>query len=665
MPILNELFLLPGIKWMQRMRLATKFLAICTCLLVPLGISLFGLVRYSSASIEFAHSEKIGVAYVEPMNRLLRVLSAIRTGASADVAEGNHAMTQIAAMSADPKYDLQLGAAVRTLQDSWLKVSAARDPIAAARMSANLLQLFTAVSDTSNLTLDPDLDTYYTMLIVMDAVPKLADAVAAVTATRSLTEGTPDQHDADVAAAAVATARAATHHDAIVDAVRRAINANPTLADRMDLAQLNLIYARLSEIGAGTATRSITSELITAAVAVSDAASVSLKNLLERRIDAFATRRNTMLAIAIAGVALSFYVIVCFYLSDLRGFEALMFRMDKLAKGDLTVNYPARGSDEIGHLINAFNDSRAQLQQLVVRIGSASDTIGVAGGQIAEANDDLARRESQLSTIVSETSERIQQVSKAVRGNLDSSVSASGVAREAQVIAEKGDRAVAEVVQTMEAINSSSRRISDIIAVIDEIAFQTNLLALNAAVEAARAGEQGKGFAVVAGEVRSLAQRSATAAKEIRTLIGVSLQDVRRGAGLVGGAGKTMRELLTSVQCVSELMQAIASASEEQNIDIDKLRQAVERIDVDTQQNAAMVEQTAAATGVLKEQVDALLDAVSTFSLGSVADPGLGAKPPGFLRPREQPSNKAASGRRTPREARRRWSDGCAPATGD
>ncbi|HMN44970.1 MAG TPA: methyl-accepting chemotaxis protein [Povalibacter sp.] len=340
----------------------------------------------------------------------------------------------------------------------------------------------------------------------------------------------------------------------------------------------------------------------------------------------FQDRRNTLLALIFATLTLAIYLTVSFYVSNRRGFGALLSRMHKLARGDLTGNFAPRGRDEIGALINAFDVSRHELQMLILRIREATRTIDEAGQQIAQANDDHAQRESSRSASVRETADSAQQVAVVVQRNLDNALNANRLAEDAHGTASRGNDVVNKVVTTMTAITGSSRRIGDIIGVIDEIAFQTNLLALNAAVEAARAGEQGRGFAVVASEVRNLAQRSASAADEIKKLITASIEDVERGAALVTSAGTTMSEILGSVTRVSGIMKEIALASRSQTDDIGTLNKAIERIDEDTQQNAARVEQTAAVAASLRDQVSHLLEAVGNFSIGD--DPAAASRPP-------------------------------------
>lgn len=343
----------------------------------------------------------------------------------------------------------------------------------------------------------------------------------------------------------------------------------------------------------------------------------ALNEQLASHIEGLQQRRKALLGITSLGLLLAVYLIVAFYWSNVRGFDALMTRMRRLAQGDLTTTYPARGTDEIAQLLNAFNGSREQLQTLVLRIREVTSEIDTAGQQIASSNDELAQREASQSAAVRTTAERAQQVQGNVQRNLDNALQGERLSSDARGVASRGNQAVGQVVQTMQAITSSSRKIGDIIGVIDEIAFQTNLLALNAAVEAARAGEQGRGFAVVASEVRNLAQRSATAANEIKKLIGASIEDVQKGATLVNGAGDTMKEILASVESVSHIMQEIAMASRTQSDDIAQLHEAIDRIDGDTHQNAARVEETAAVAQSLRSQVESLLDAVGMFTLSS------------------------------------------------
>jgi methyl-accepting chemotaxis protein len=256
------------------------------------------------------------------------------------------------------------------------------------------------------------------------------------------------------------------------------------------------------------------------------------------------------------------------------------------------------------------------LLKTVSEVRSATDSINTASAEIASGNQDLSARTEQAASNLEETAASMEELTSTVRNSADAARQANQLAANASEIAVRGGQVVGEVVTTMEAINHSSKKISDIIGVIDGIAFQTNILALNAAVEAARAGEQGRGFAVVAGEVRNLAQRSAEAAKEIKGLIGTSVDKVEAGSRLVADAGQTMSEIVGSVQRVSDIIGEITAASGEQSDGIGQVNVAVNQLDQMTQQNAALVEQSAAAAESLKEQASQLNRVVQVFRLG-------------------------------------------------
>ncbi|MDH4457170.1 MAG: methyl-accepting chemotaxis protein [Nevskia sp.] len=286
-----------------------------------------------------------------------------------------------------------------------------------------------------------------------------------------------------------------------------------------------------------------------------------------------------------------------------------------LARADLTENISAEYRGTFGQLKLDSNQTVAQLAQIITTIKQATETIHTASREIAAGNQDLSSRTEQQAASLEETASSMEELTSTVRQNADSARQANQLARGAAEIAVKGGQVVSDVVTTMSEINDSSKKIVDIISVIDGIAFQTNILALNAAVEAARAGEQGRGFAVVASEVRSLAQRSASAAKEIKVLIGDSVEKVGNGTKLVQQAGRTMDEVVGSVNQVTEIVSAISAASEEQSSGIEQINQAITQMDEVTQQNAALVEQAAASARALEQQAETLAHTVSVFVL--------------------------------------------------
>ncbi len=289
---------------------------------------------------------------------------------------------------------------------------------------------------------------------------------------------------------------------------------------------------------------------------------------------------------------------------------------DAVSKGDLTCEVVAEGNDELAHLQRSLESMVNGLRKVVTSVRSGVDSVATASDQIASGNSDLSARTEQQASSLEQTAASMEQLSSTVKQNTDSARQANQLAAAASDVAGRGGKAVGQVVETMGEIEASSRKIAEIIGVIDGIAFQTNILALNAAVEAARAGEQGRGFAVVAGEVRNLAQRSAQAAREIKSLIADSVAKVESGSRQVTEAGKTMRDLVDQVKRVTDLLAEIASATMEQNSGISQVNTAVTQLDQMTQQNAALVEESAAAAASLREQAVQLAQSVATFKLG-------------------------------------------------
>ena len=323
----------------------------------------------------------------------------------------------------------------------------------------------------------------------------------------------------------------------------------------------------------------------------------------------------------------------------------------QVAAGDLTAHIVVQSQDETGQLMQALKDMNASLQNLVGQVRSGTDTIATASSQIAAGNQDLSSRTEQQASSLEETASSMEELTSTVKQNADNARQANTMALTSSSIAVEGGKVVGEVVGTMASINASSRKIVDIIAVIDGIAFQTNILALNAAVEAARAGEQGRGFAVVATEVRNLAQRSAAAAKDIKVLIGDSVEKVEAGSKLVDQAGRTMDDIVASITRVTDIMSEITAASNEQSAGIEQVNQAIAQMDQVTQQNAALVEEAAAAAESMQEQAASLSEVVSIFKLDAasvtVRAPRPAAGKPAVAAPVAVPRKLASAARST------------------
>ena len=352
---------------------------------------------------------------------------------------------------------------------------------------------------------------------------------------------------------------------------------------------------------------------------VADFLEIQRKSLNEKAAAIEAADRRSRIGLIVLGTVIILSgVVFAFVLTRgiTRPLNEAVAVAETVASGDLRSRIEIASADETGQLMQALKNMNDSLLDIVSRVRSGTDMIAAASSQIASGNQDLSSRTEEQAGSLEETACSMEELTGTVRRNGDNANQANQLAISASAIALKGGEIVSEVVETMGEIESSAKKMADIVSVIDGIAFQTNILALNAAVEAARAGEQGRGFAVVASEVRSLAQRSAEAAREIKALIENSLSRVAAGAGLVDQAGKTMTEIVAAIQRVTDIMGEIASSTREQVNGIEQVNLAVTQMDTVTQQNAALVEEAAAAAESLQDQAGKLVDVVSVFRTG-------------------------------------------------
>ena len=346
---------------------------------------------------------------------------------------------------------------------------------------------------------------------------------------------------------------------------------------------------------------------------LSEALTGRVAELTSKARNAMISSLTIFAVVALAAVLISFVVTR----NVVGALKRTVFALNDIAEGegDLTRRLEVAGTDEVSQVADAFNRFVEKMQKMLVEIREAADSIGLSASEIAQGNLDLSQRTEEQAASLEQTASSMEQMTSTVKQNANNAREANALSTDAARQADAGGETVAEAVKAMSGITSSSKQIADIIGVIDEIAFQTNLLALNAAVEAARAGEQGRGFAVVASEVRKLAQRSADSAKEIKDLINESVEKVESGAGLVSQSGEMLNEIIGSVKKVSDLIAEIAAASGEQASGIDQVNKAIGQMDEATQQNAALVEEAAAASKSMEEQSQALLGQVGFFKL--------------------------------------------------
>ena len=372
----------------------------------------------------------------------------------------------------------------------------------------------------------------------------------------------------------------------------------------------------------------------------------------------------------VAAILMAMVVVMLWYLyQQIMASLAVATRAaDQMAQGNLAHHIEVGGLAEIARVLTSLSAMRDSLTRVVYTVRQNAESVATASAEIAQGNNDLSARTEQQASALEETAASMEELSSTVRQNADNAQQANQLARSASNVATEGGDVVNRVVETMKGINNSSQRIADIIGVIDSIAFQTNILALNAAVEAARAGEQGRGFAVVAGEVRTLAQRSAEAAKEIKQLISASVEQVGQGTQLVDQAGTTMTEVVSAIRRVTDIMGEISAASTEQSQGVAQVGEAVTQMDHTTQQNAALVEESAAAASNLQGQAEKLVQAVAVFQLDSRAQmhamddapssptpqaPAFtgGSRPSTAARAPSKPAKRAASAPRLPAKA--------------
>ena len=349
----------------------------------------------------------------------------------------------------------------------------------------------------------------------------------------------------------------------------------------------------------------------------------NFSNVQQRQMDAavqesanaYATARAVLWGLGVVALIVAAVLCVLVTRSIVRPLQRVVEGAEALARGDLSVKLDVLRRDEVGAVADSLNRAITQLATIVGGVKHASESISSATQQLAAGNTDLSQRTEEQAASLEETASSMEELTTTVRQNADNAQQATTLATTASGIAQRGGEVVGRMVETMHGIAGSSAKVGEIISVIEGIAFQTNILALTAAVEAARAGEQGRGFAVVASEVRTLAQRSASAAKEIKTLIGESVDRVQAGSKLVEDAGSTINEVVQSVRRVTDIMGEISSASDEQRTGIEQVNQAVTQMDQVTQQNAALVEEASAAAQSMAEQARALSDAVAVFRI--------------------------------------------------
>ncbi|MCF8169212.1 MAG: HAMP domain-containing protein [Rhodoferax sp.] len=641
---------------LHQMNLSRKFIALglIALLLVLLPSALY--FKRSQSDIEAAKRAVTGAGSLVVLNKVIQLTQAHR-GLSAGMLGGNEALAArrpelrdrlVKAMDALDA-EIKLAGSSSAIQSHWAdlrqrwmtleqgvssrQLKTAESTMLHTQLIAGELLLSEEVIDEYGLSRDPDVDTYFLIQASLVNMPLVAENLGVMRAMGSgfLAQGSiPPEGRATLQSL---QKRAREVQGDMFRNLKKSMDANPDMKATLEakavggreMVDKTLTLAERELIGAA--------ELKLPAPEYFDEFTRTIDGLFEFNVLAMKAMTNTMddrvsnlrrtelltLAILVLGMAASVFLSIAFVRSITGPVGEAVAVARAVADGDLQIKVPVRGTNEFGQLMSALSEMRDHLAQVVTKVREGSEGVATASSEIAAGNHDLSARTESQASALEQTAASMEQLSDTVKQNANSAGQANQLAMSASTVAVKGGEVVGQVVETMKHINDSSKKIADIISVIDGIAFQTNILALNAAVEAARAGEQGRGFAVVASEVRSLAGRSADAAKEIKTLITASVDRVAHGTALVDQAGATMTEVVASIRSVTDIMGEISAASTEQSLGVSQVGEAVTQMDQVTQQNAALVEEMAAAASGLKSQAEDLVQVVSVFKLESSA----------------------------------------------
>ena len=630
----------PGVKLFRRLQFRTKAAIILAALLIPL-LTLLGFQWTSSKErIDVAHAERDGVRYIRALNTVVIAAIAWRDAVTLNAGDAGERRRQVdTSLSALDSVQKELGEAFGT-QKAFEAVHAGFDRLkdmpangtpdavffAHSEFGERIVELADAVTDASQLSLDPDLDTYHMMRVSIAAGPRQNENTARLVTMGSLVLQSQSLDAARREPLLRWSAVQKTLDDDVERSYGAGIESDPTAARLFDMkgtdeafdAFMAAVQSQLlgPALGGDLQTyRQAGARILAKQQELNGKVLEELDRRLALRAERAASRLAAEFVFVGVFVAAAVYLFYSFYLVTHGGLREVQKHLEAMTDGDLTTQPRPWGHDEAARLMGSLAAMQHSLRGIVGKVRGSSESMVHSTAEISEGAMDLSSRTEQAAASLQESAAAMDEISATVKATSEQAREAAAIAERNAAQAESGGEIIGTMVETMHGIHASSSKIGDLIGVIDGIAFQTNILALNAAVEAARAGEAGRGFAVVASEVRALAQRSASAAREIKSLITTSVEQVDQGAKIVRRAGDTVGTIVSSAHEVSRLLTAIANGVDEQASGVGQTSQAVQDLDGMTQQNAALVEQSAAAATSLKEQALRLAEEVARFRM--------------------------------------------------
>jgi len=613
----------PGVRMFRAVNFRVKALIISAVFAVPLTLLAYNYGSQVTASIAFSVKERDGVVYTRDAIAVMKAAIVQRAAVAGGRAPGDAIGGALAKLEAtDKKFGAELGT-TKQLQELKQKIAAAAGGSIIAAHDAAVdaaVALVEQATDGSNLALDPDLDTYYLMDGALMALPSLINATERLRAgSLAVARGgavTPEI----TRRMTINETMGDIFEERISAGLEKVYGAHPDLKARLGGAEALKLMHGFHELAQGLSAAPakiegdadrVTESLLKLQGAMLD----ELDKLLAERIAGM--QRGLVVSSVVVALALllAAYLFHAFRMVLDGGLREVTFHVNAMRDGDLTTQPSPWGRDEVAQLMTTLVDMQTALRGIVSQVRQSSNVLLNGSQEISAGSTDLSARTEANAASLEQTAAAMEKLSASVKNTSDNSREAAGIAAQNSTSAERGGTIINQVTSTMESVHASSSQIGDIIGVIDGIAFQTNILALNAAVEAARAGEQGKGFAVVASEVRALAQRSAAAAGEIKQLITASLTQVDSATTVARGARATMQELVGNASRMNELLRDIATAAAEQSAGLGQITHAIQDLDNATQQNAALVEETAAAAGSVRDSARQLAERVDRFRL--------------------------------------------------